>query len=87
MPELKDLAPQTPAATQGDLNLHFDNWYQRFQNNLVHDDHEKFEFNLRPHHEVTDRLKDKALHGDIRIHDELKRFDPTQLEGEIIIRY
>lgn len=85
MPELKELAPKTPDAEGKNLNLQYENWYQRLGRDMSQE--AKHEWSVKPHHNVTDQLKNNAINGGFNVNQELKRLDPTQIEGELIIRY
>ena len=85
MPELKELAPNAPDVEGKDLNLQYENWYQRLGRDMTQE--EKHEWSVKPHHDVTDQLKKNAIKGGFNVNQGLRSLDPNQIEGELIIRY
>lgn len=85
MPKLEQLAPSASQAYQQRLQLDYENWYQRFGRELS--SQEEYEWSIRPHNEVTDGLKNKAINGGLRIDKTIRNLRPNELQGELIIRY
>tara|TARA_R110000868_G_scaffold136049_6_gene348814 strand:- start:3882 stop:4208 length:327 start_codon:yes stop_codon:yes gene_type:complete len=46
-----------------------------------------FEWSVKPNSQYLDRLKKGAIDGGLKINQEIKNINPSQLEGELIIRY
>lgn len=85
MPDLGQLSPDKTQVYQQRLKLDYENWYQRFGRELS--SQEEYEWSIRPHNEVTDGLKNKAINGGLRIDETIKELKPNRLQGELIIRY
>lgn len=84
-PSLKELAPTNAHIEQRQIDLEQQHWYQRLEQNMTRE--EEMEWNIRPHHEITNKIKDDALKGGFRIDEQIRNLKPTQVEGELIIRY
>lgn len=79
------LAPTEFKQDQLQSNLEFKSWYEKAKENINQED--KLEWSLRPNRYITDRLKDGAVNGGLKVNDAIKEIKPNQLEGELIIRY
>ncbi len=84
---LDQLAPARPSL---DSNLQIDNykgvdWYSKV--GLGSQDEPDLEWSVKPNSEYMQRLKKGAVDGGLKINQELKRINPSELEGELIIRY
>lgn len=85
MPQLSELSPNKEQVYQQQLKLDYENWYQRYGRDLSSE--QEYEWSLRPHNEITDAIKDKAVNGGLKVNEAIKQIRPTQLQGELIIRY
>lgn len=84
MPALHDLAPLNNRYEQN-LSLEYESWYRKFNKNVG--EQKKMEWSLRPHHDFTDQLKNQAIEGGLNVNESIKKFNPAQVETELIIRY
>lgn len=86
MPSLNELSPRSIDAGNSQLNLQYESFYNKIEKNLAPDEKE-IDWSLRPHKDLTHKLKNNAFNGDLNIKREIKEIRPNQLEGELIIRY
>ncbi|MBH47325.1 MAG: hypothetical protein CME71_04050 [Halobacteriovorax sp.] len=84
---LNQLAPAKPSL---DRNQQIDSykgidWYSKVGVGIQAEP--DFEWSVKPNSEYMQRLKKGAVDGGLKINQELKRINPSELEGELIIRY
>ena len=84
MPALDALAPGA-IKTQQNLSLDYESWYQKVDHKLG--EPKDIEWSLRPHRDLTNSIKDKAINGGLDVQEALKNFNPAHVETELIIRY
>ena len=86
MPALDALAPTQPDSKyDSSLNLKYNSWYQRLGEKAIYE--KDLDWSIRPHRDFTNQLKNQAIEGGLNVNEAMKKFNPAQVETELIIRY
>lgn len=85
MPALTELAPTPNTNHDSSLDLKYNSWYQRLGQKAIYE--REIDWSIKPHRDFTDQLKNQAIEGGLNVNETIKKFNPTQVETELIIRY